>query len=86
MDHNTPRKAGLWISLFLSAILPMVAGFVLAKLFSDWRWVHYPFHAMVESTGSLSALVIAVLMIILLRNGHLARHHIMVASALTGMS
>jgi len=77
--------AGLWISMFISAIFPMTLGFVLAESFSDWRWSHYPFHSMVESVGSLSALTIATLMVIMLKNHHLSRRYIMVVCALVGM-
>ena len=75
----------LWISIFISVVLPMMLGFVAVELFTDWRWSNYPLHAMVESVGAVSALIIATLMIIMLRKGRLARHYILVVCALIGM-
>jgi len=63
----------------------MILGFVLSDLFSDWRLSHYPLHAMVESIGSLSAITIATLMIIMINNNHLSRRFIIVSCALIGM-
>jgi len=75
----------LWLSLFVSAVLPMLLGFFLAQIFPDWRWSNYPFHSMIESVGSVSALVIATLIIIMVKSGHLVSKYIVVASALLAM-
>ncbi len=85
VKQNSEKVIGLWVSLLVSAIIPITLGLLLSNLFSDWRWSHYPFHSMVESIGSLSALTIATLIIIMLNNHQLARHYIMVAVALIGM-
>ena len=85
INNGSAGIAGLWVSMLLSAILPMMLGFVLAESFSDWRWNHYPFHSFVESIGALSALIIATLMIVMLRHERLSRRYIMVACALIGM-
>jgi len=63
----------------------MLFGFFLAQLFPDWRWSNYPFHSMIESVGSFSALVIAALIIIMVKSSHLSEKYIVVASALIAM-
>jgi signal transduction histidine kinase len=78
-------KLKLWLSMLASTILPMALGFSLAKTFPGWTWQHYPFHAMLESVGSLSALTISTLIIILIKNHHISRHFIVVSAALIGM-
>lgn len=75
----------LWFSMLMAAIFPMLLGLVLAGAFPDWRWSHYPFHAMVESVGAFSALIIATLIVIQLRKDQLSPRYIMVACALIGM-
>ena len=72
----------LWMSMLFSVIFPMILGFVLSSNFSDWRWIHYPFHSAVESVGSLSALFIATLMVLMVRHNNLPRYYIWVACAL----
>lgn len=69
----------------MSSVLPMALGASLYKVFPDWRWSHYPFHSMVESVGSISALTIATLMVIMVKNAHLSRHYIIIACALISM-
>jgi len=75
----------LWLSMTFSVLFPMILGVILSNYISDWRWIHYPFHSMVESAGSLSALFIATLMILMVNNNHLPRYYIWVACALIGM-
>lgn len=83
--HKSRKTGALWLSMTMSALLPMALGYLMAAFFSGWRWSNYPFHAMLESVGAISALTIASLMISLIRNGHLARHYIVAACALVGM-
>ena len=75
----------LWLSLLLSSVLPILLGLTLSNIYPDWRWSQYPFHSMLESIGSLSALTIATLMIIMVKNNHLSRHYILIACALISM-
>ena len=75
----------LWLSMSFSVIFPMLLGFILSSYISDWRLIHYPFHSMVESVGALSALTIATLMILMVKNNHLSKHYIWPACALIGM-
>lgn len=75
----------LLLSMMFSVIFPMLLGFVLSSNISDWRWIHYPFHSAVESFGSLSALFIATLMVLMVRHSNLPRYYIWVACALIGM-
>lgn len=82
---KSKSSAALWLSMIMSALLPMLLGVSLAAYFPEWRWSNYPFHAMLESVGTLCALTIASLMISLINNGHLAKHYIFAACALMGM-
>ena len=71
--------------MFLSAIVPMGLGFAIARLFPEWRLDHYPIHSMVESVGSLAAITVATLMIVMVNHRQLAHSYIWVACALIGM-
>ena len=82
---NSGLAIGLWGSLILSVVFPILFGLLLIGLLPDWRMENYPLHAMVETVGSVAALTIATLMIIMLNNNHLDHHHIMVACALISM-
>ena len=75
----------LWPSMIASVLLPMLLGFILSHYIPEWRWNHYPFHSMVESVGSLSALTIATLMIVMVNNKNLPRYYIWVSCALISM-
>lgn len=79
------EKHYIWLSMVFSVIFPMLLGLVLSRYLTSWSWIHYPFHAMVESVGSLSALIIATLMIIMVNNNNLPRYYIWVACALIAM-
>ena len=82
---NFLYNRNLLLSLVLIALLPMLLGYFLVDSIPLWRWIHYPFHAVVESVGSFSALIIAFLMITMIRNRHLPRYYIAIASALVSM-
>lgn len=84
---NTTYKKNnyLWLSISFSVLLPMLLGLVLSNYLSNWNWIHYPFHSLVESIGALSALTIATLMILMVNNNNLPKHYIWVACALIGM-
>lgn len=75
----------IWVSMALSAVLPIILGFSMANHFPEWRWTHYPFHSMVESVGAISAITIASLMIMMINKNHLPRYYIWAAIALIGM-
>ena len=77
-DHN-------WSSILIIAVLLLAFGYILSQLHSDWHWINYPFHAMVESVGSLCAMIIATLIIIMVNNNHLAQRYIIIACGLIGM-
>lgn len=78
-------KTKLWISVVISATLPILLGLALTGAAPDWKWSNYPFHSMLESIGALSALTIATLMIIMVRHSHLPGRYIFAAGALIGM-
>lgn len=85
VDTRTNKSSFLWLSIIFSVLFPMLLGFVLSKYISDWRWIHYPFHSMVESVGSLSALTIATLTILMVNDNNLPRYYIWVSCALISM-
>lgn len=75
----------LLLSIFVSVILPMVLGLILSSYFFEWRWINYPFHSMIESVGTLSALTIATLMIVMVNNNSLPPRYILASCALISM-
>ncbi len=79
------NKTRLWLSILVSSLLPVALGLALTEAVPEWKWSHYPFHSMLESMGSLSALTIATLMIIMVRHGHLSSRYLAAAGALVGM-
>lgn len=82
---NFNKTHYLWISIFFSVFFPMLLGFALTHYIHEWRWIHYPFHSMVESIGALSALTIATLTILMVNNNNLPRYYIWVSCALISM-
>lgn len=83
--NNFHISRNLWLSMLVSVLVPLLLGLVLSEYLSTWSWVHYPLHAMVESVGSLSALIIAILMITMINNNTLPAFYTWVACALIGM-
>ncbi len=75
----------LWLSLTLSLVVPMLLGISLSLNFPEWRWSHYPVHAMAEGVGAITALTIAALMIIMINNNQLRPRYIVATAALIGM-
>ena len=84
-DTTLNKSHYLWLSMIFSVLLPMLLGFILGNYISDWRWIHYPFHSMVESVGSLSALTIATVTILMVSDNNLPRYYIWVSCALISM-
>lgn len=70
--NPTPRRlSGVdALILFLVGATPLaLSSFNLLP--DDARWEHHPFHAVVEGLGSFAALIVAVAMIMLRRQGDL---------------
>jgi len=78
-------NAAMFLSFMLSTAIPVTIGIVAATLFPGFTWSHYPFHSTVESIGALSAITIAILMLIMLNSNHLDRRFIVIAIAMIGM-
>jgi len=81
----TVVHARTWITLSLVGLVPLGAGFMLGEFSPDWRWMHHPVHALVESVGALIALIVAVLIFQLRRSGQEAPVLLWVACALLAM-
>ncbi|MCK5166030.1 MAG: PAS domain S-box protein [Rhodospirillaceae bacterium] len=79
------NRVPLWLPLVITGAVSGIGAIVLNSLFPDWRLIHYPLHAAVESVGSFAAFVVAVLVIGLRKHGHLGSSYTWVAAALVGM-
>ena len=84
-SEHVARKQNTWTVLILTALLSGVGAAVLNSAFPDWRLVHYPIHAAVESVGAFAAFIVALLILGLRNHGHLGSSYTWVASALIGM-
>lgn len=82
---NPKNNITILLSFLLSTIAPILLGLLIAAAYPEWRWSHYPFHSMVESFGAYSAITIATLTIIMVRNDHMHKRFIIVALALISM-
>ena len=84
---NTRQNNRLYLSLSmaLTVTLSVLLGFLLSSNFSDWHWIDYPFHAVIESVGSVSAIIISLVMLSMIKNNHLPGHYVIAASALIAM-
>jgi signal transduction histidine kinase len=76
---------GLWLTIGLSTLLPVIVGIILADAFAGIRWEHHPFHAVVEGLGAFAAITIAVLMGSMIASQQLPPRYIWAAAALVGM-
>ncbi len=79
----SPLAATDWILLALTGATPLVIGYFgwLPKQI----WEHYPFHAVVEGLGAFAAVIVAVAMIMLMRQGELPKAYLWVICGLIGM-
>ncbi|MCW8929161.1 MAG: hypothetical protein OQL19_02855 [Gammaproteobacteria bacterium] len=75
----------LLLTLIASVLLPMSFGFFISKFIPEWLLINYPFHAMLESVGTVSALIISALIIIMINNDLLPQKYILIACALITM-
>ena len=75
----------LTLSMTLTVASSVLLGFFLSGYFSDSRWIHYPLHSMMESVGSISAIIISLVMLSMIKNNHLPRHYVIAACALIEM-
>lgn len=78
-------RRGVWIVLTVTGLLSGLGAFTLNAAFPEWRLIHYPLHAAVESVGAFAALIVALLILGLRNHGHLGTSYTWVASALIGM-
>ena len=85
MTHSqtktNPTSVLLWV-----AILPILGSMVSHFLLPDWLWEHLASHAIVESVGSIAALVLVALIMFQRKSGTTIGYHQWVLSALIAMS
>ncbi|MCR4377201.1 MAG: ATP-binding protein [Rhodospirillales bacterium] len=82
---NENRIQSPWVILIVIALISGFGATLLNALFPEWRLIHYPLHAAVESVGAFAALIVALLILGLRNHGHLGTSYTWVASALIGM-
>jgi len=82
---DSHKRRQMWVSLIGTGLVSGAGAVVLNFLFPDWRFVHYPIHAAIESIGSFAAIIVAVLVLGLRKHGHLGPAYTWVAAALVGM-
>jgi PAS domain S-box-containing protein len=76
---------GVPLTLLLGAIVPAVIIWLADLLFSDRRWVHVPFHSVVEALGAFAGLTLAVVLRFLWLNKARSAHYLWTSNALIGM-
>ena len=72
-------------ALLATALVSAAGAAILNAAFPDWRFIHYPLHASVESLGAFAAFIVALLILGMRNHGHLGASYTWVASALIGM-
>jgi len=82
---KTKKRNSIWAVLTATGLISGVGAIALNLHFPDFRVVHYPIHAAVESIGAFAAFIVATLIIGLRNHGHLGPAYTWVAAALIGM-
>ncbi|WP_176695368.1 ATP-binding protein [Phaeobacter sp. B1627] len=72
-------------TIVLGGAAPLIASLSLNVAWPDVRWVNFSAHAGLEAIGTLSSLIIAAFILILLRNGQLERSYVWLATGLASM-
>ncbi|MCH8269458.1 MAG: response regulator, partial [Acidobacteria bacterium] len=73
------------ISIILVGLVLILSSMLITEFLPDWRWVHHPFHAVIEGLGAFIAIVVATMILSLLHYDRLSPTYVWVASALAGM-
>ncbi|BBP44571.1 EAL domain-containing protein [Thiosulfativibrio zosterae] len=83
---KTESVFSTWFKIIVpSLVIPVAGALVLNQLFDSAQWVNEPFHALLESMGSFSALFLAMFIITMRNNQRLCPRYIWVATTLMGM-
>ena len=72
-------------SLFMAIVVPLALARILETVTPNWRWEHHLIHTYVEGAGSLIALLIAAVILILQSYHRLNRKYLWVALAMISM-
>ncbi|MCI5146025.1 MAG: hypothetical protein D3923_10960, partial [Candidatus Electrothrix sp. AR3] len=62
-ESRSPKKSLIWYSAFIIFLIPVISSFFFATYIEEWRCVHEPFHAVVESVGAFSAIILSLFII-----------------------
>ncbi len=73
------------VTVVPSAVIPISISLIWHNFFSETRWIHEPFHALVEGAGSFAALLLSMFIVIMRDNRQLPAKYIWVATTLIGM-
>ena len=73
------------IPMILVGLVLILGSTLITEFLPDWRWTHYPFHAVIEGLGAFIAIVVAMMILSLLHYDRLSPTYVWVASALAGM-
>ncbi|MBF0250525.1 MAG: hypothetical protein HQL35_07870 [Alphaproteobacteria bacterium] len=82
---GTTTAGRVWMSMLATGMVSGAGAIALNHFFPDWRLIHYPLHASVESVGAFAAFIIATLILGLRNHGRLGVAYVWVASALISM-
>ncbi|MBF0383373.1 MAG: response regulator [Magnetococcales bacterium] len=81
--HNSWSR--LLTTFLASAFIPLGIALISTQFFNQHKWVHEPFHALLEGMGSIVALLVSLFIIIMRNNRQLHPKYIWVAAALLSM-
>jgi len=68
-----------------AAVVPVAAALLFHHYLNSFKWVHLPFHSLLETAGAVSALVLALFIITMRNSQELRPNYIWVATSLMGM-
>ena len=85
-QHNANFKSKVWLNtIILSAVIPILIGYLLNFWFTNQQWIHIPLHSLIEGIGGFSAIVLALFILTTRRNESVSANYIWVATAFIGM-
>lgn len=84
MDRYRP-KFGIIITLLVGAVFPIVGSVAVQLFIPQFRLVHEPLHSTMEAVGALTALLLALIVLSVMKYRKEATHYIWISSALIGM-
>jgi len=76
---------GIIITLFVGAVFPITGSAAVQLFLPQFIWVQEPLHSTMEAVGALTALILALILLLIMRYRKEAGHYVWIASALIGM-